>query len=544
ALTTTTLDQRGKPRIFDEIVDMGAYEVQVLTPEIPPQPPPIDPIIAPEPLPTDPVIDPEPALVKPVNVLKPTPEDPPTPEIPCLAPCEPQEKPELAVKFAEQLQTDTPDRSPLDLGLEELEMQITQEYRDYLSLDTTPDLTLVEAQAILQRIAQQTGQNPAILYMTFVPPGLETTADFGRSLLASASLDDPFPMAQRSHTLDPNDELQLVLVTPTGTPILKRVRINRGQVAATVSQLARSMARVSNHNYLQPAQELYRWLIAPFKTDLASYGIDHLGIIADTGLRFIPFAALHDGEQFLIAKYSVGLMPSLSLTEHTYQPIQGLPILAMGASEFTHQAPLPAVPLELNLITQEISSGEKLINADFTLERLRAARDRHAYQIIHLGTHGEFNPGSPAESYIELWGDRLTLDRIRELGLNNPPVELLVLSACRTALGSNEAELGFAGFAIQAGVKSALGSLWYVSDLGTLALMSGFYQKLQTAPIKAEALRQAQLAMLRGEITLDGDYLISGDQTLSLPPELLALGSVNLSHPYYWSAFTMIGSPW
>lgn len=68
----------------------------------------------------------------------------------------------------------------------------------------------------------------------------------------------------------------------------------------------------------------------------------------------------------------------------------------------------------------------------------------------------------------------------------------MVLSACRTAIGDKQAELGFGGLAVQSGVKSAVACLWYVSDAGTLALISEFYPQLKTAPIKAEALRPAQ----------------------------------------------------
>ncbi|MCZ0902150.1 CHAT domain-containing protein, partial [Microcoleus sp. HI-ES] len=90
------------------------------------------------------------------------------------------------------------------------------------------------------------------------------------------------------------------------------------------------------------------------------------------------------------------------------------------------------------------------------------------YGIIHLATHAEFRPGTPNNSYIQFWDTQLGLDQMRDLKWNNPPLELLVLSACRTALGDKEAELGFAGLALQSGAKSALASLWYVSDAGTL----------------------------------------------------------------------------
>ncbi|NEQ27724.1 MAG: CHAT domain-containing protein, partial [Microcoleus sp. SIO2G3] len=90
----------------------------------------------------------------------------------------------------------------------------------------------------------------------------------------------------------------------------------------------------------------------------------------------------------------------------------------------------------------------------------------------------------------------------------------------------------------------AMGSLWAVSDEGTLALMTQFYEQLKEVPIKAEGLRQAQLAMLRGEVKLQGGQLVTSRGSFPLPPELAELPDRNLSHPYYWSAFTMIGKPW
>jgi CHAT domain-containing protein len=123
-------------------------------------------------------------------------------------------------------------------------------------------------------------------------------------------------------------------------------------------------------------------------------------------------------------------------------------------------------------------------------------------------------------------------------------VELLVLSACRTAFGDEDAELGFAGLAVLAGVKSALGSLWSVNDEGTLALMTTFYKQLKQFPVKAEALRRAQLAMLKGEVRLQKGQLVTDKGTIPLPPQLALLGDKNLTHPYYWSAFTLIGKPW
>ncbi len=172
---------------------------------------------------------------------------------------------------------------------------------------------------------------------------------------------------------------------------------------------------------------------------------------------------------------------------------------------------------------------------------------RQSFGIVHLATHADFQAGDTSNSYIQLWDSQLKINQLQQMGWQLPPqVELLVLSACRTALGDIDVELGFAGLAVQAGVKSALASLWYVSDGGTLALMSKFYHQLSQpdVTIKALALRRAQIAMLRGEAGVeDGKLHLPGLQApIPLPPGLPE--EQDFSHPYYWAAFTMIGSPW
>ena len=106
--------------------------------------------------------------------------------------------------------------------------------------------------------------------------------------------------------------------------------------------------------------------------------------------------------------------------------------------------------------------------------------------------------------------------------------------------------MGFAGLAVQAGVKSALASLWKVNDAGTLALMTGFYSQLgkDEITIKAKALQQAQIAMLRGDVRIESGQLVGTDITVSLPQQLKNLNDSQLSHPYYWAGFTMVGIPW
>ncbi len=345
------------------------------------------------------------------------------------------------------------------------------------------------------------------------------------------------------------DQLDLVLVTPRGKSIYKSVpEAKREQLLEVLQQFRSELTNVRKRNtnsYLPYAQQLYQWLIAPIAEELEKLDTDILVFSMDAGLRSLPIAALHDGEQFLIEKYSVGLIPSLLLTDTAYQSLENAQVLAFGASEFAQQAPLPAVPVELQTITQELWTGKAFLNQDFTLDNLIAQRRFSPAAIVHLATHAEFNPGLPQNSYIQLWNEQLTLDNLRTLGWNNPQVELLVLSACRTAVGDLSAELGFAGLAVQAGVKTALASLWYVSDEGTLALMTQFYDHLKNTAIKSDALREAQIAMLRGEVRIEGGELRgSRGGNVSLPPILATIPEKTLAHPYYWSGFTMIGSPW
>ncbi len=399
-----------------------------------------------------------------------------------------------------------------------LEESRNQEFADYLGLDPSEQFNSTKnVREILVDIEKQTGNRSAVVYVSAYP-----------------------------------EKLQLILYTPEGEPILKTIPgATREKVLKIVRDFNYKIISPRfrfGKGYLKPAQQLYQLLIAPIAAELEAANIDTLLFSMDEGLRGLPVAALHDGEQFLIENYSLSMIPSISLMDSRYRSLKDTRVLAMGASQFLELNPLPAVPVELETIAQRLWQGQEFINEEFTLENLISQRRDYAYPIIHLGTHGDFQSGEASNSYIQFWGEeKLSLDRVRELGLNNPPVELLVLSACRTAVGDNNAELGFAGLAVAAGVKSALASLWYVSDEGTLGLMTEFYSNLDNVTIKAEALREAQLAMLRGQVTVEDGQLRGSEArggVLILPPALAHIVNSDLSHPYYWAAFTMIGSPW
>jgi len=434
--------------------------------------------------------------------------------------------------------------SPVFNPVAEVEAAFTNQYEEYFGLGDTPIITLAQAQATLQRIERVAGVKPALVYVMFVPTNASVKhlgKRRGTQRVAQRNSEGDGGLVAMSE-----EDLELILVTAEGEPIRFPVPgATREKVLKMSQQLRRAVTDVRiPRPYLPASQQLYQWLVAPLEAELASGEITNLAFVVDVGLRSLPMAVLHDGDGFILERYSIGLMPSLSLTDTRYVDVRNLEVLAMGASEFTDQNPLPAVPVELSTIADQLWQGQSFINSTFTPDKLKSIRNQTPFGIVHLATHGEFKSGKPENSYIQFWDGRLSLDKIRELGLNNPPVELMVLSACRTALGDEEAELGFTGLAVQAGVKSALGSLWYVSDEATLGLMTTFYSQLKEVPIKAEALRQAQLAMIRGEVRLEKGQLVTPNQTIPLPPQLADLPDRELTHPYYWSAFTLVGSPW
>ncbi|MBE9133868.1 CHAT domain-containing protein [Tychonema sp. LEGE 07196] len=408
------------------------------------------------------------------------------------------------------------DVGQISAALPLLEKSFSQEFREYFGINVSSD-ELLSPDDIKKKLASagaETGTKPSLIYL------------FSRA-----------------------EKLDLMLVTSCGAVVHKTVsQANREELLKVVTEfrgeITKPGARTTT-SYLPSAQKLYKWMVAPLEEDLQKCETDTISFVVDRGLRGMPFAALHDGKQFLVEKYSLSLMPSINLTDSRYVDLRNSQVLAMGASEFSELNPLPAVPAEIAAISREWP-GASFLNEGFTLENLKQQHQSRPFGIIHLATHGEFRPGAPSNSFIQLWNSRLRLNELQNLRLNNPQVNLLVLSACRTAVGDESAELGFGGLALQAGVQTALGSLWYVSDEGTLGLMNEFYQHLKTAPIKAAALREAQIAMLRGNVRLEGGKLrgSSRGEGVELPQSLQGFADLKLSHPYYWSAFVMIGSPW
>ncbi|MBE9005794.1 CHAT domain-containing protein [Fortiea sp. LEGE XX443] len=416
----------------------------------------------------------------------------------------------------------------IDKAISKIDTRFTNQFVEYLGIDRPVMKTIQEVRDTLVDIETATGGKPALIYISFIPKTVK-----GNVLL------------EQNLTPQDDDILELLMLTGKGVPIRKVVNVTRSQLLAVNKTFTNYVTNPgSGRNHITPSKLLYNWLIAPLNSHLQERQINNLVFITDVGLRSMPIAAIYDGQQYLIENYTVSLMPSFSLTDTKYVDIKKAEVLGMGASQFMNLDPLPSVPSELTTITQKLWFGRAFLNEDFTLKNLTAQRQQKAFGIVHLATHGEFKSGVAGNSYIQLWDSQLQMNQMRQLGWNNPPVELVVLSACRTALGDKEAEFGFAGFAVQSGAKSALASLWSVSDEGTFGLMTQFYEKLKQAPVKVEALRRAQVAMLKGEVRLESGKLRTARGDVPLPEVLVELGDKKLTHPFFWSAFTMIGNPW
>ena len=127
------------------------------------------------------------------------------------------------------------------------------------------------------------------------------------------------------------------------------------------------------------------------------------------------------------------------------------------------------------------------------------------------------------------------------------PLDLVVFSACRTALGDADAELGFSGLALQAGARSAVGTLWYVDDVVTSAYFVQMYRYLGQGVPKAEAMQLTRQAFIRGLIRLVDDQVVGADDTpllTDLTPSQRRRVADGVKNPFFWAGIELMGAPW
>lgn len=605
-------------------------------------------------------------ILKPVpQVPTPTPPDPPNPPRTPRTP-----NPDVPSCFPScglennlnNLNTELP-----KLLYEDVETQFTQEFEDYLGVGQgrTRIKNLSETREELKKIRQKTGVRTALVYIVFRKPGvLQQLIDLQ---LLPAEIRKQ--LRQDKDKID-DYELHILVVTEDGIITQKRVMqevtvqgkqekipVTHQDIKAAANDLVQyiGVTAVVDSRYIRAAEDLYTWLIKPIEpelqqAELQNKQIHHISFLAARSLRSIPFGALQNPAQrikdeiypcrrnesgekgkcgergeYLIEKYSTGLMPSFSLVDASYRGnLASSPMLAMGFSKDFPEGinSLNFVPMELEILEQKLWGTEgvnvysrldeqaelcmlapdyrmRLVHGEGnsdpsqssekcpanpptaqTRQKELAARPASNHpaskqgediRIIHLTTHGEFKQKN--NSYLQFGAKKVTLSDISKLRLSDPPpqpIELLTLSACKTALGDPEAELGLAGMAVQSRVKSVMANLWKVSYRSGFVLSIAFYDQLKHGRehgqpyTKARALREAQLAMMQGKIKVNEVDEYAKLYTLVLP----SMKNINLfhepdplryhqfdpprpdedpskfEHPGFWAGMTIVGNPW
>ncbi|MEL6331387.1 MAG: tetratricopeptide repeat protein [Cyanobacteria bacterium J06626_26] len=340
--------------------------------------------------------------------------------------------------------------------------------------------------------------------------------------------------------------------------------VDRATLARTVAEFRQAIeSGAGNRNSLQAlqlkSQQLYDWIIRPLEAELTKNQINHLIFVHDRYTRYIPMAALYDGQQYLIENYAVSSILAATETNLDSPPAHAeASVLGVGLSDPVPPSfgALENVPLELDGIVQESSddttgsyAGKIFLNDAFDQELLRSEVYQH--QILHIATHGKFEPGLPEQSFILLGnGEPLPIPEIDSLlQAELEDVHLVVLSACETAYGEEGSDgreiAGLSSYFLKGNrAKAVMASLWAVNDASTSLLMQRFYEFLASGELtKAEALQQAQLSLLYNQ---DVDTRLTATRMASFEVTTLdghpIHAAVSTNHPYHWAPFILIGN--
>jgi CHAT domain-containing protein len=326
-----------------------------------------------------------------------------------------------------------------------------------------------------------------------------------------------------------DDGLSVIIATARGT-FGQRIDVSAQDLNRRIAEMRQALTDPALDP--RPASlALYRLLIEPVSAQLDSAQAHTLVLSLTDNLRYIPFAALYDGQRYLVERYAIAEVLAAARTAASagHDPWR---ISAFGMTQAA--PPLPAlrgVREELASIvrvegdTRGVLPGTIRMDRDFDRPHLEAAL-RGEHRIVHIGSHFVLSPGGREDSSYLLLGDgtHLTLDQISTLDFSG--VEQLTLSACNTANGGGRDENGIevegmAAVVATQGAASVLASLWPVSDRSTATLMRAFYAGRSAEPpqSRAQALRQAQLGLLHG----DG-------------------AQAPYAHPFFWAPFIILGN--
>ena len=320
------------------------------------------------------------------------------------------------------------------------------------------------------------------------------------------------------------------------------VKTFRGQIGNPTSNL---------NDLKATSTKLYNWLIpTELQAELKNNPKQQLLFSLDHVTRYIPVAALYDGKDYLAQRYILSNLITVDIdVRDRLSPDGSAPtILGLGTTKaYPGFSALPNVEAELSAIVKDntglgIYPGKIQLDQAFTAKSLSQNLD--SYRVLHIATHGSFNPKSITDSFLLLGnGDRLPITSIASLK-NLTNTHLVVLSACETGLsgaGQDGTEIsGIGGYFLRRGAKSVLASLWSVNDASTALLIQQFYKNLsQTKLTKAQALQKVQQDFISGQFTTKEATTLRGVRVRiegQPPPDSFA-------HPYFWAPFTLTGNP-
>ena len=290
----------------------------------------------------------------------------------------------------------------------------------------------------------------------------------------------------------------------------------RNSLSVDTADRGIKLSKKNGADITKKEQELYDLLFLPIEKYIQT---DKISFVPYGILNYLPFQALYDGNQYLIEKYSINYIPSLSTIQFLKKSAKkdSLKILAFGNPDLNDKT------LDLPAAEKEVEMIKAIFPATTIFKRKKATEDiakelTKDYDIIHFASHGEYIPTAPLASCIRLSPGNGEDGRLEASEIFDMDIEavLVVTSACQTAIGQigrGDEIVGLTRAFIYAGANSVLGSLWNISDEATAVLMKEFYANIKNLD-SADALRQAQLKMIN---------------------------SKDFNHPYYWAAFNITG---
>lgn len=337
------------------------------------------------------------------------------------------------------------------------------------------------------------------------------------------ALSEPAARAVGLQYVATDTRLSIILTVPGGPPIARQVSVGRSELSNLVTLFATQLdKRADLPLLLETAQKLHELLIAPIEADLRAARAHTLMLSLTGSLRQLPFAALHDGQRFLLENYTLTLFNEAAGQSLQKAPDSDWRVAGMGLSGAVDGLPaLTSVREEVANVVR--TPADAYLDGRFTKAQFQASLSG-GYNVLHLASHFVFKAGQPHQSWLYL-GDksRLTLADIVRDRMDFRQIELVMLSACDTARGGGWEADGremesLAARAQMQGAQAVVATLWRVSDASTSHLMQQFYRPSASAGPKSKAarLRASQLAM----VSSAGPW----------------------SHPYHWAPFVLMGN--